>query len=154
MNHNKIQVLDKNIANQIAAGEVAERPTLVIKELVENAIDAGATSIRILLKNSGFDQMRVIDNGEGIPQDDILTAFLRHATSKLRQIEDLDTLYTMGFRGEALASIAAVSKVKITTKTAEETSGFSTEIVGGEFGDLLPAPCNNGTEIIVNELFY
>ena len=150
----KIQILDKNIANQIAAGEVAERPTLILKELIENSLDAGATSIRVLLKDSGFTQMRVIDNGEGIPKNEIHTAFLRHATSKLQTMADLESLYTMGFRGEALASIAAVAKVKITTKTAGQDSGFSSEISDGSFGELVPAPCNDGTEITVDDLFY
>ncbi|MDO4542581.1 MAG: DNA mismatch repair endonuclease MutL, partial [Bacillota bacterium] len=150
----KIEVLQQEIANQIAAGEVAERPTLIIKELVENSIDAGADSIRIFLKNSGFDEIRVIDNGEGIAKDDIQTAFLRHATSKLRQIEDLETLYTMGFRGEALASIAAVSRVSMATKAEEQDTGYKIIVEGGEFLEQEPAPCNKGTEIIVRDLFY
>lgn len=150
----KIKVLEQDIANQIAAGEVAERPTLIIKELVENSIDAGATSIRIFLKNSGFEDMRIIDNGDGIAKDDIKTAFLSHATSKLREIEDLNTLHTMGFRGEALASIAAVSKVFITTKTQDQEWGYKGVIEGGEFIELESAPCNDGTEISVRDLFY
>ncbi len=151
---NKIKILEKAIANQIAAGEVAERPTLIIKELMENSIDAGADNIRIFLKNSGFDEMRIIDNGEGIARDDIEIAFQRHSTSKLRDIGDLSTLYTMGFRGEALASIAAVSQVFLTTKPPDQDTGYKGIVEGGEFIELKPAPCNNGTEIIVRDLFY
>ncbi len=151
---NKIKVLEQEIANQIAAGEVAERPALIIKELMENSIDAGADSIRVFLKNSGFEEIRVIDNGIGIAKDDIETAFMRHATSKLRDIGDLDSLYTMGFRGEALPSIAAVAKVFIATKTDEQEFGYKGVLEGGEFLRLEPAPCNNGTEISVCDLFY
>ncbi|MEG1496965.1 MAG: DNA mismatch repair endonuclease MutL [Clostridiales bacterium] len=150
----KINVLNQNIANQIAAGEVAERPTLIIKELMENSIDAGAKSIRIFLKNSGFDEIRIIDNGEGIAKEEIATAFLRHATSKLNVIEDLNQLITMGFRGEALASISAVSKISVSTKTKEQDSGYKGILEGGEFIGLKAAPCNNGTEIVVENLFY
>lgn len=150
----KINVLSQSTANQIAAGEVAERPTLIIKELIENSMDAGATSVRIFLKNSGFEQIRIIDDGEGIAKDEILTAFLRHATSKLTSIEDLTTLFTMGFRGEALASIAAVSKISITTKPINQDTGYRGTIEGGAFRGIETAPCNNGTEIIVDDLFY
>ena len=119
---------------------------------MENSIDAGADNIRIFLKNSGFDEMRIIDNGEGIARDDIEIAFQRHSTSKLRDIGDLSTLYTMGFRGEALASIAAVSQVFLTTKPPDQDTGYKGIVEGGEFIELKPAPCNNGTEIIVRDL--
>lgn len=151
---NKIFLLEKNTRDQIAAGEVAERPALIIKELIENAIDAEATDIRILLKESGIGEIRVIDNGSGIEKDDIPFAFLRHATSKIKKIEDLDSLHTMGFRGEALASIAAVSRVRIRTKTKEEESAFECTLDGGEISDILPAGGNCGTEIVISDLFF
>lgn len=151
---NKIFLLEKNTRDQIAAGEVAERPALIIKELIENAIDAEATDIRIILKESGIREIRVVDNGTGIEKDDIPNAFLRHATSKIKQIEDLDSLYTMGFRGEALASIAAVSKIRICTKTEAADSAFECTLEGGKISDILPAAGNGGTEIVIRDLFY
>ncbi|MBQ1252490.1 MAG: DNA mismatch repair endonuclease MutL, partial [Firmicutes bacterium] len=151
---NKILVLEKNTRDQIAAGEVAERPALIIKELIENAIDADATDIRIHLKESGIEEIRIIDNGSGIEKEDIPNAFLRHATSKIKKIEDLDSLITMGFRGEALASIAAVSKIKIRTKTAENDSAFECTLEGGEISEIMPAAGNNGTEIVIHDLFF
>ena len=150
----KIQVLEKNTRDQIAAGEVAERPGLIIKELIENAIDAGATDIRVSLKESGIEEIRVIDNGSGMEKDDIPLAFLRHATSKLRTIEDLNSLQTMGFRGEALASIAAVSKIRVRTKTDDAPEALECTVEDGVFSEILPAPGNRGTEITVSELFY
>ncbi|MGM9568296.1 MAG: DNA mismatch repair endonuclease MutL [Clostridia bacterium] len=151
---NKILVLEKNTRDQIAAGEVAERPALIIKELIENAIDASATDIRVLLKESGISEIRVIDNGCGIDKEDIPNAFLRHATSKIQKIEDLDSLMTMGFRGEALASIAAVSKIRIRTKTSEASSAFECSLEGGEISEITPSPGNEGTEIVVDDLFF
>lgn len=151
---NKILVLEKNTRDQIAAGEVAERPALIIKELIENAIDAEATDIRILLKDSGISEIRVIDNGSGIEKDDIPNAFMRHATSKIRKIEDLDSLVTMGFRGEALASIAAVSKIRLQTKTIDAEWAFECTLNGGEISEITPSPGNQGTEITINDLFY
>ena len=151
---NKILVLEKNTRDQIAAGEVAERPALIIKELIENAIDAGASDIRVLLKDSGISEIRVIDNGCGIEKEDIPNAFLRHATSKIQKIEDLDSLKTMGFRGEALASIAAVSKIRIRTKTYEASSAFECSLDGGEISEITPSPGNEGTEIVVDDLFF
>lgn len=150
---NKIIVLEKNTRDQIAAGEVAERPAYIIKELVENAIDAGAADIRIHLKESGIREIRVIDDGEGIDKEDIPYAFQRHATSKLKTIEDLNTLATMGFRGEALASIAAVSKTRIRTKTAAG-EGNECSFDGGEMGELCAAAANQGTEIVISDLFF
>lgn len=151
---NKIIILEKNTRDQIAAGEVAERPVFIIKELVENAIDAGATDIRIHLKESGISEIRVIDNGEGIAKDDIPYAFLRHATSKIKTIDDLDSLKTMGFRGEALASIAAVAKTLIRTRTAREESGYECRVDGGEIGEVTPTAANQGTELCIKDLFF
>lgn len=150
----KILVLEKNTRDQIAAGEVAERPALIIKELIENAIDASATDIRIHLKESGINEIRVIDNGTGIEREDIPNAFLRHATSKIRKIEDLNSLHTMGFRGEALASIAAVSKIRVRTKTEESESAFECTLNGGDISDIVPAAGNRGTEIVITDLFF
>lgn len=150
----KIFLLEKNTRDQIAAGEVAERPALIIKELIENAIDAEATDIRIFLKESGIEEIRVVDNGSGMEKEDIPNAFMRHATSKIKRIEDLDSLQTMGFRGEALASIAAVSKITIRTKTEEEASAFECSLDGGEISDILPAAGNRGTEIVIRDLFF
>ena len=118
-----IVILDERTANQIAAGEVIERPASVIKELVENSIDAGATAITVEIKKGGISYIRVTDNGSGMESDDVEMAFEKHATSKIRRIEDLDSLATMGFRGEALASIAAVSRLEVRTKTATEETG-------------------------------
>ena len=151
---NKISVLEKNTRDQIAAGEVAERPALIIKELIENAVDAGASDIRILLKESGIREIRVIDNGCGIEKEDIPLAFLRHATSKIKRIEDLDSLTTMGFRGEALASIAAVSKIRVRTKVRGADSAFECSLEGGEISEITPSAGNEGTEILIDDLFY
>lgn len=151
---NKIIILEKNTRDQIAAGEVAERPVFIIKELVENAIDAGATAIRIHLKESGIREIRVIDNGEGMAAADILYAFLRHATSKIKTIDDLNSLKTMGFRGEALASIAAVAKIVLRTKTAQSETGYECQVDGGEIAPVQPTAANQGTELTVKDLFF
>lgn len=151
---NKIIILEKNTRDQIAAGEVAERPVFIIKELVENAIDAGATDIRINLKESGISEIRVIDNGEGIENADIPYAFLRHATSKIKNINDLGTLKTMGFRGEALASIAAVTKTVLRTRTAKSDTGYECNVDGGEISEVTPTAANKGTELSVKDLFF
>ena len=121
----KIQLLDSSVSELIAAGEVIERPASVIKEIVENAIDAGAGRITVEIKNGGVTYMRGTDNGCGIAFDEVPTAFLRHATSKLRTADDLDDIRTMGFRGEALASVAAVAQVEVLTKRAEDELGTS-----------------------------
>ncbi len=151
---NKIIILEKNTRDQIAAGEVAERPVFIIKELVENAIDAGATDIRIHLKESGLREIRVIDNGEGMEAADIPYAFLRHATSKIKTIDDLNSLKTMGFRGEALASIAAVAKAVLRTKTAQSETAYESSVEGGEIGPVLPTAANQGTELTIKDLFF
>ncbi len=129
----KIQVLSQHIANQIAAGEVVERPASIVKELVENAIDAGASSITVEIKSGGIEYLRVSDNGSGIEADQVPTAFLRHATSKITAAQDLDKIHTLGFRGEALASIAAVSKVELTTRTNQAEAGTKIRISAGRF---------------------
>ena len=119
----EIKVLSQEVADKIAAGEVAERPSAVVKELVENSMDAGATSVEVEIRKGGIEYIRVSDNGCGIEPNQVETAFLRHATSKLRSIDDLYIIDTMGFRGEALASICAVAEVEVITKTAENEEG-------------------------------
>lgn len=152
MNH--IQLLDKNTINKIAAGEVVERPSSVVKELVENAIDALSSTITIEIKEGGTSSIRITDNGIGIPSEQVKTAFLSHATSKIKNIEDLESVLSLGFRGEALASIAAVSQIEMTTKTQEEEMGTRIKINGGTVLSLESAVCTEGTTIIVNNLFY
>lgn len=150
----KINVLDKEIANQIAAGEVIERPASIVKELIENSIDAGATQITIEISGGGAAYLRITDNGSGIYREDVIPAFYRHATSKIRSSEDLFSIRTLGFRGEALASIAAVARVEMMTKQAEEESGTFLSIEGGEVKEHKDIGCPNGTTITVRELFY
>lgn len=149
----KIQVLPQAIADKIAAGEVAERPSSVVKELVENSIDAGADRITVEIKNGGVKYIRVEDNGKGIPSDELEFAFLRHATSKLRDIDDLYTLQTMGFRGEALASICAVSDVEVLTKTEDADEGAYMTLKHGVPSTKECVACNKGTTMIVENLF-
>jgi DNA mismatch repair protein MutL len=149
-----IELLDEETIDKIAAGEVIERPASIVKELVENAIDAGATSITVEIKEGGISFIRVTDNGEGIPKDQIKKAFFRHATSKLRKVTDLETLHSLGFRGEALSSIAAVSQVELMTKTKDELVGNRYVIEGAaekEFSEV-GVPC--GTTIIVRNIFF
>jgi DNA mismatch repair protein MutL len=154
MRLNKINVLDKHIAELIAAGEVVERPSSVIKELVENAIDAGSSSITVEIKNGGVTYMRVTDNGCGIAREDVAAAFLRHATSKLHNEDDLDNIGTLGFRGEALASIAAVARVELLTITKDELAGTRYVIDGGTEQLCEDAGCAQGTTMIVRDIFY
>lgn len=149
-----IQVLDKHTAELIAAGEVVERPSSVVKELLENTIDAGATMVAVEIQNGGVTYIRITDNGVGIAREDVPTAFLRHATSKVRREEDLEAIGTLGFRGEALASIAAVSRVELLTCAAGETAGTRYTLEGGEDGHLEDAGCPQGTTIVVRDLFY
>lgn len=148
-----IQVLPQQVADKIAAGEVAERPSAVVKELVENAIDAGATRITVEIKSGGVEYIRVTDNGCGIPAGEVETAFLRHATSKLREIEDLDRLGTMGFRGEALASICAVATVEVITKTVQALEGTYLKMVHGSAEPCEEIACTDGTTMMVHRLF-
>ena len=151
---NKIRILPDNLANQIAAGEVVERPASVIKELVENAIDAGATRLTIDIELGGRRLMRVSDDGEGMVRDDAIMAFERHATSKIGTLEDLATISTLGFRGEALASIASVAKVELTTKTASNTEATRVIVEGGRLIDVKDAARDRGTTISVRDLFF
>ncbi len=150
----KINILPKHIAELIAAGEVVERPASVVKELLENAIDAGATTITLEIRNGGVRYIRITDNGCGIDHEDVPKAFLSHATSKVRDENDLNSIFTLGFRGEALASIAAVSKTEILTKTESESLGTSYAVEGGVQTRYDQAGCPNGTTIVVRDLFY
>lgn len=149
----KIQILSPEISNKIAAGEVVENAASVVKELVENAIDAGASSIVTEIKKGGMSYIRVTDNGCGMSGDDARRAFLRHATSKIRGESDLERIQTLGFRGEALASIAAVSKVELLTKAAGQ-EGIMLELEAGGKVSEQPAGCPEGTTIVVKDLFY
>lgn len=150
----KIEVLDKSTIDKIAAGEVVERPSSVVKELVENAMDAGATAIAVEIKEGGCGLIRITDNGSGIPKDEVQTAFLRHATSKIKTVEDLLSVSSLGFRGEALSSIAAVSQVELITKTAGEFSGSRYRIEGGVEVGLEEIGAPEGTTFLVRNLFY
>ncbi len=150
----KIIILDENTANKIAAGEVVERPASVIKELVENSIDADATNISVEIRNGGISYIRITDNGSGISEDDAEMAFERHATSKIRRADDLESITSMGFRGEALASIAAVSAVQLMTRVRDAVQGVSITVRGGSITDKRPAGCPAGTSITVRELFF
>lgn len=150
----KINILPKEIAELIAAGEVVERPASVIKELMENAIDAGSTSVTVEIKNGGITYIRVTDNGCGIAREDIHTAFVSHATSKISSKDDLYSIGTLGFRGEALASIAAVSNVEVLTRTADEDNGTRYCMSAGEETLLDDAGCPLGTTIVVRDLFF
>ena len=149
-----IRVLDATLAAQIAAGEVVERPASVVKELIENAVDAGATEIRVEAREGGKRELRIQDNGSGIPADEVETAFLRHATSKLHTIDDLFTIRTLGFRGEALPSIASVSQVTCLTRSADEAVGTELRIAGGEIQGRAPRGCSPGTTFTIRNLFY
>ena len=148
-----IQVLPKQLADMIAAGEVIERPASVVKELVENAIDAGADQITVEIRHGGATYIRVTDNGKGIPKEEVATAFLRHATSKLQSAEDLERIGTLGFRGEALAAISAVSQVQILTKPRDQAMGYSYTIENSQPGEAGDAGCPDGTTMVVRNVF-
>lgn len=149
-----INELDKNTIDQIAAGEVVERPASVVKELVENAIDSGATAVTVEIRGGGIDLIRVTDNGSGIEKSEIRKAFKRHATSKLKSIEDLTSIHSLGFRGEALSSISAVSQVDMITKTKDELVGLRYCINGGEEASFEEIGAPEGTTLIIRNLFY
>ncbi|SDM70442.1 DNA mismatch repair endonuclease MutL [Lachnospira pectinoschiza] len=149
-----IKMLDQATINKIAAGEVVDRPQSIVKELVENAIDAGASAITVEIKEGGISFIRVTDNGSGINGDEIPTAFLRHATSKIKSIEDLISVSSLGFRGEALASIAAVAQVELITKTKDKLNGYRYVIEGGKEKSLEEVGAPDGTTIVVRNLFY
>jgi len=151
---NKIQVLDQVTIDKIAAGEVIERPASVVKELVENAIDAGATSVTVEIKDGGISYIRIADNGCGIVKEEVPSAFLRHSTSKIRSVDDLVHIGSLGFRGEALSSIAAVSQVELVTKTKEDMYGTSYRIAGGKEEALDDAGAPDGTTFLIRQLFY
>ncbi len=150
----KIRVLSDSLANKIAAGEVVERPASIVKELIENAIDAGATRIDVAIETGGRRLIRISDNGEGMMRDDAILAFERHATSKIKTAEDLEAILTLGFRGEALASIASVAKVKLRTQTAEDLVGTEIDIVGGRMLSVRDTAFAPGTEFEVRDVFF
>ncbi len=149
-----INILDTTIANRISAGEVVEKPASIVKELLDNALDAGATEIKVEIQNGGIDLISVRDNGSGIHPDDIKKAFLPHATSKISCLEDLDNIATLGFRGEALASIASVCQVKVVSKTADFDYASTLNVNGGQFGDVGATASPNGTYIEARNLFF
>ncbi len=150
----QINILPKEVYGLIAAGEVVERPMSVVKEMIENSIDAGAKHITVEIKNGGSTYIRITDDGCGIASDDVRKVFVPHATSKISSGEDLDSIGTLGFRGEAMASIAAVAKVEMLTKTADEETGSRYEIAGGEEISFSEAGCPQGTTVVVREIFY
>src|SRR5216683_2742005 len=150
----RIRVLSDNVANKIAAGEVVERPASVVKELLENSLDAAASELRIDIESGGRHLIRVADNGCGMLRDDALLAFERHATSKLSDVKDLLSIATLGFRGEALPSIASVSRLILETRSAEETTGATIEFAGGKLLRCDELPAGTGTTITVRDLFF
>src|SRR5215470_13091455 len=150
----RIRVLPDQVANKIAAGEVVERPASVVKELLENSLDAGSTELRIDVEAGGRRLIRIADDGCGMLRDDALLAFERHATSKLRDVKDLLSISTLGFRGEALPSIASVSRLLLETRSPEETTGTRVEIAGGRMLRCDEAALGAGTAITVRDLFY
>src|SRR5918993_3284637 len=149
-----IHLLPDNIANQIAAGEVIQRPASAVKELLENAVDAGATEIRLIVNDAGKSLVQVIDNGKGMSETDARMSFERHATSKIKNIDDLFHIRTMGFRGEALASIAAVAQVELRTKRAEDEVGTCIEIENSIVNKQTPVAAPVGTSICMKNLFF
>src|SRR5690349_22302337 len=150
----RIRILPDQVANKIAAGEVVERPASVVKELLENSLDAGARDLRIEIESGGRRLIRVADDGCGMLRDDAMLAFERHATSKLRDVKDLLSIATLGFRGEALPSIASVSRLLLETRAAEETTGTRVEVAGGKMLRCEEAALGGGTVITVRDLFY
>ena len=149
-----IQALDQHTINQIAAGEVVDRPASIVKELMENAIDAGATAVTVEIREGGIRYIRITDNGCGIAKDQIPLAFKRHTTSKIRTAEDLLTVSSLGFRGEALSSIAAISQVELITKTKDALTGISYCIEGGEEKSMTEIGAPDGTTFLIQNVFY
>lgn len=149
-----IRLLSESVANQIAAGEVVQRPASAVKELLENAVDAGATEIILIIKDAGKTLIQVVDNGCGMSERDARMSFERHATSKIKSANDLLAIRTLGFRGEALASIASISQVELKSKCIDEETGTCVQVQGSEFLSQTPAVCNNGTSVTVRNLFY
>ena len=150
----RIKLLSDDLKNKIAAGEVVERPASVVKELIENSLDSGATEIDVIVKGGGNVSVQVIDNGVGLEKDDLLIAFARHSTSKIESVEDLSTIDTLGFRGEALSSIASVAKVKALSFVNGEDSGYEISVLGGEISQPEPVALSQGTAISVSDLFF
>ncbi|HKB63872.1 MAG TPA: DNA mismatch repair endonuclease MutL, partial [Burkholderiales bacterium] len=149
-----IRPLPETLISQIAAGEVVDRPASVLKELLENSLDAGATDIGVALVEGGVKQIRVVDNGTGIQSEDLPMAFARHATSKIASLHDLEQVRSLGFRGEALASVASVARVALSSRTAGAGSAFSLSADGGSIGTVQPAAHPVGTTVEVNDLYY
>ena len=151
---NIIQLLPNHVANQIAAGEVIQRPASAVKELLENALDAGSTEIKLIVKNAGKTLLQVVDNGCGMSKTDLKMCFARHATSKIKSADDLFNIRSMGFRGEAMASIAAIAHVEIKSKLTDQELGSHLTIKGGEITNHENCASINGTSIKVKNLFY
>jgi len=150
----RIRILSDQVANQIAAGEVVDRPASVVKELLENALDAGTTRIRVEVEAGGRKLIRITDNGHGMMRDDALLAFERHATSKIRSSDDLLSIATLGFRGEALPSIASISRLEMETRAEDEPAGTRIEIVGGKVMRVEDAGVPPGTTFTIRDLFF
>ena len=149
-----IKILPKHVSNQIAAGEVIQRPASAVKEMLENSLDAGCTEIKLLIKNSGKKLIQVVDNGCGMSKSDVKKCFIRHATSKIENAEDLFNITSMGFRGEAMSSIAAISQVEINTKLTDQQTGTYLRIEGGKIEEVKESSTTNGTSIKVKNIFY
>ena len=149
---NNIRILPEKVASQIAAGEVVERPASVVRELLDNSIDAGAGRILISVEGGGKHQIKVTDDGSGMSRDDLLLCVERHATSKIRSVSDLFTVRTLGFRGEALPSIASVSRMEVTSRPEKDLSGHTFRIAGGKFISLDETGCPPGTSVVVRDL--
>jgi DNA mismatch repair protein MutL len=150
---NEIRKLDEKTISKIAAGEVVERPAQVVKELIENSIDAESTNIKIEIENGGFDSITITDDGNGINETDLFLSIERHATSKLSRIEDLNEIYSLGFRGEALSSIAAISKLQISSRK-EDCDGYQLKVTGGDVEKIEPCAMNKGTIVKINDIFF
>ncbi|MGL5751958.1 MAG: DNA mismatch repair endonuclease MutL, partial [Paraclostridium sp.] len=150
----RINILDEVTINQLQAGEVVERPASVVKELVENAVDANSSKVIVEIEDGGKKLIRITDNGSGITSSEVEKSFLRHATSKIKQIDDLYDLYSLGFRGEALASIASIARIELSTKAKDESIGTKIIVEGGKVTSKEPVGTNNGTNIIVKNLFF